>query len=262
MAEVKWIKITTNIFDDEKMKLIDVLPERDAIIVIWFKLLAMAGKTNDNGSVYVMKEMATTDEVLSTVFNRPLTTVRLALQTFGRFGMIEVNEHINIVNWDKHQNIEGLDKIREQNRIRQAKHRESKKLALNSNVTSRYSNAIDIDKELDKNKKKKNKEDIEIFFEEHWKLYPKKQGKGSISDSKKSELYKLGDEFKRCIDRYIKQIKTEKTEKKYIKNGSTFFNSGYIDYLDKNYTEIVSTDLASTQDKAKKNEELLKSLII
>ena len=107
MVDVKWIKMTTNIFEDEKMKLIDVLPERDAIIVIWFKLLAMAGKTNDDGFVYVMKEMATTDEVLSTVFNRPLGTIRLALETFVKFGMIEVNHHISIVNWEKHQNIDG-----------------------------------------------------------------------------------------------------------------------------------------------------------
>lgn len=142
MADVKWIKITTNIFDDEKMKLIDVLPERDALIVIWFKLLAMAGKTNDNGLVYVMKEMATTDHVLSTVFNRPLTTVQLALNTFQRFNMIEINEHINIVNWEKHQNIEGLDKIREQTRKRVENYRKKQK-KIECNVTVTDSNGTD-----------------------------------------------------------------------------------------------------------------------
>ena len=52
MAEVKWIKITTNIFDDEKIKLIDTMPDRDALLVVWFKLLTLAGKTNDNGFLY------------------------------------------------------------------------------------------------------------------------------------------------------------------------------------------------------------------
>ncbi|MGL5725319.1 phage replisome organizer N-terminal domain-containing protein [Cetobacterium sp.] len=152
MAEVKWIKITTNIFDDEKIKLIDTMPDRDTLLVIWFKLLAIAGKTNDNGLVYVIKEMPTTDEMLATIFNRPLNTVRLALKTFSTFGMIEINNHVNIVNWEKHQNVDGLDKIREQNRKRQEKLREKKKaLALEdkSNVTSRDSNAIEIDKEID-----------------------------------------------------------------------------------------------------------------
>ncbi len=157
MAEVKWIKITTNIFDDEKIKLIDTMPDRDTLLVIWFKLLAMAGKTNDNGLLYIIKEMPTTDEMLATIFNRPLNTVRLALKTFASFGMIEVNNHVNIVNWDKHQNIDGLDRIREQNRKRQAKLREKKKVVAienKSNVTSRYSNETDIeeDKEIEKEK--------------------------------------------------------------------------------------------------------------
>ena len=175
MAEVKWIKITTTIFDDEKMKLIDVLPENDAIIVIWFKLLALAGKTNDDGYVYVMKGMATTDEVLSTVFNRPLSIIRLALETFTRFGMIEVNHHINIINWEKHQNIDGLDKIREQNRIRQEKHREKKK----SNVTVTLSNGTEEDKNKNKNKiKEEDKEkDNKIKYAENVSMTEKEYQK-------------------------------------------------------------------------------------
>lgn len=167
MAEVKWIKITTNIFDDEKIKLIDTMPDRDTLLVIWFKLLAMAGKTNDNGLLYIIKEMPTTDEMLATIFNRPLNTVRLALKTFVSFGMIEVNDHVNIVNWDKHQNIDGLDKIREQNRKRQAKLREKKKVEViedKSNVTSRDSNAIEI--EEDKELEKDNNKDVVISSEQ------------------------------------------------------------------------------------------------
>lgn len=163
MNEVKWIKITTDIFDDEKIKLIDSMPDRDTLLVIWFKLLAMAGKTNDRGLVYVIKEIPTTDEMLATIFNRPINTVRLALKTFSDFGMIKINKHINIVNWDKHQNVDGLDKIREQARLRQARYREKQKNLLEdkSNVTVTSSNALDIDiekeKEIDKKKDKKEK---------------------------------------------------------------------------------------------------------
>ena len=187
MADVKWIKITTDIFDDEKMKLIDVLPERDAIIVIWFKLLAMAGKTNDNGLVYVMQQMATTDEVLATVFNRPLGTVRLALETFDRFGMIEIHEHISIINWKKHQNIEGLDKIREQNKLRQQKHRDKQKLITNSNVTVTLDNAIELEldkKEIREEKKNKNIKELSDFektLEEFKKM--RKQIKKPMTDN-------------------------------------------------------------------------------
>ena len=147
MMEIRWIKITTDIFDDEKIKLIDSFPDRDAIIVIWFKLLTLAGKKNSNGLIFLSNKLAYTDEMLSTIFNRPLNTVRLAIKTFTDLDMIEVNndEIIAIVNWEKHQNIEGLEKIREQNRIRKQKQRETLKLASKtaSHVMSRDSHATD-----------------------------------------------------------------------------------------------------------------------
>lgn len=75
------------------------------------------------------------------------------------------------------------------------------------------------------------------FFEQIWKLYPRKEGKGSISKTQKEKLFnEVGaEQLKRCVERY----KTTKqgTEAKYLKQGSTFFNSGYVDYLDKNYEE-------------------------
>lgn len=89
-------------------------------------------------------------------------------------------------------------------------------------------------------KEKKRKEEHSTFFEEVWSLYPNKVGKGKISDTKKEEIYKLGDEFKRCISRYIAYVEARRKddfpELKY-QNGSTFFNSGYVDYLDKNYKD-------------------------
>ena len=157
--EIKWIKITTDIFDDEKIRLIESMPESDTILVIWFKLLAMAGRTNDNGSIYISKKMPTTDEMLATIFRRSLNSVRMALKVFENFEMIEINEHIDIVNWEKHQNIDGMEKIRKQNAERQKKFKEKKKELIEnkeSNVTVTFGNATDKeeDKEEDKDKDK------------------------------------------------------------------------------------------------------------
>lgn len=153
MSDVKWIKIATNIFDDEKIKLIEVLPEADGMIVIWFKLLCLAGKQNNNGIFMMNDKLAYTDEMLSTIFRKPLPLVRLALGTFEQYGMIEIVDNvITLPNWDKHQNVEGLEKIREQGRLRAAKHRQNQK-QLQSNVTHNVTvtqrNAIDIDIEKD-----------------------------------------------------------------------------------------------------------------
>jgi predicted phage replisome organizer len=157
LADVKWIKLSTNMFEDEKIRLIESLPEADTILIIWVKLLAQAGKTNASGYIYLSENIPFTDEMLSTIFNRPIGTVRLALKTFEQFGMIEIsdNHFISISNWEKHQNIDGMEKIKAQTRNRVAKHREKQKQigdAVTGNVTVTQSNAtdIDIDKEIDK----------------------------------------------------------------------------------------------------------------
>src|SRR5699024_7784330 len=118
VSQVKWIKLTTDMFDDEKIKLIENMPESDTILIIWIKLLAQTGKTNASGYIYLNEKIPYTDEMLTTIFNRPLSTVRLALQILKQMNMIYIDEdnHIQIVNWEKHQNIEGLERIREQTR--------------------------------------------------------------------------------------------------------------------------------------------------
>jgi len=135
------------------------MPESDAILVIWIKLLTLSGKINSGGFIFLTENIPYTDEMLSTLLNRPINTVRLALQTFKRFGMIEYDEanFLHIINWDKHQNIDGLDKIREQNRLRQQKKRSEQKalpLSRDSNVTVTQSHATDIDIDIDIDKEK------------------------------------------------------------------------------------------------------------
>lgn len=104
MTEVKWIKIVTDIFDDEKILIIESMPEADAMIVIWFKLLCLAGKQNNSGVFTINNRIAYTDEMFSAIFRRPINTVRMALKTFENLGMIEiVNGTVTIPNWGKHQ---------------------------------------------------------------------------------------------------------------------------------------------------------------
>ena len=162
MSEIKWIKIKTDIFDDEKICLIDALPDRDAIIVIWIKLITLAGKLNTKGVLAISKNIVYTDEMLAQTFHRPLNTVRMALEVFEKFGMVEkIDGVIMLPNWEKHQNIDGMEKIKEQNRNRAARHRQKQKLLAQNNesnvtdnvmnnVTVTHGNALDKDKELDK----------------------------------------------------------------------------------------------------------------
>lgn len=124
MADVKWIKITTDIFDDEKILLIESLPEADSIIVIWFKLLCLAGKMNNSGVFMMNDTIAYTDKMLATIFRRKETTVQLALQTFENFGMVEIIDGvITIPNWNKHQSLDAYEKKKQRDRLYQAERR-------------------------------------------------------------------------------------------------------------------------------------------
>lgn len=99
--------------------------------------------------------------------------------------------------------------------------------------------------------KSPSKKDIDALFESVWKLYPNKKGKGQVSDAKKKKLYEIGyDELARAINRYTKDLQRDAEWRK-PQNGSTFFNSGFIDYLDKNYEEppkvVTSSNKTATE---------------
>ena len=143
MAEVKWIKIVTDVFDDEKILLIETLPDADSIIVIWFKLLCLAGKQN-NGGVFLMGgRIPYTEEMFATIFRRPLNTVRLALRTFQEYGMVDIIDNtVTIPHWEKHQSLDAYEQSKEKTRQRVAAHRERQKALIESNVTGNVTQGV------------------------------------------------------------------------------------------------------------------------
>ena len=127
----------TDIFDDEKILLIESMPDADAIIVIWFKLLCLAGKQNNDGVLIMNNRIPYNDEMLAHIFRRPLNTVRLALRTFEQYGMVEiVNNTITIPNWSKHQQLDSLEKKRERQREWVAEKRKKQLLIANTTTMS------------------------------------------------------------------------------------------------------------------------------
>ena len=154
MADVKWIKITTDIFDDEKILLIESLPDSYSIIVVWFKLLCLAGKMNNSGVFVMSNKIAYTDKMLATIFRMKESTVQLALQTFEQFGMVEIIDGvITIPNWGKHQNLDQLESKKEYMRNYMTEYRARQK-ALSSGKpnckTNSKANVSEADKERDK----------------------------------------------------------------------------------------------------------------
>ena len=157
MADVKWIKIAVDMFDNRKIKQIGSMPEGDSLLLMWVQLLCLAGNVNDGGFIYLTKEIPYTDEMLATQFNKPISTVRLALKTFEQFGMIEIiNNMIFLSSWEKYQSTDRLATIREKDRERKRRKREAEKLLPQNSMecprTSMDVPRLDIDIDKDKNK--------------------------------------------------------------------------------------------------------------
>lgn len=220
MAEITWIKLKTDMFENEKIKLIEALPDADTIIVIWVKLLAAAGKANSNGYIMLTESIPMNEEEMATIFNRPLNTVRLALQTFKRYGMIEVEDDaIRIKNWELHQNIDGMDRVRKLNAERNKRYRERKKQAQleapkrenNVSVTSRDGTETDLDTDLDIDKEKEtdNRQETEVGQSVVYQFY--ESNIGPLSPF-------VGEEIGYEIDEYGPELVLEALKESVIAN--------------------------------------------
>ena len=134
MSAVKWIKITTDMFDNRKIKHLRRLPDGNNIILIWVMLLTMAGRCNAAGMIYLTENIPYTSKMLADELDFEENTVQLALRAMEQLGMIvSDNGFISIAGWKEYQNVEGMDRIREQTRQRVAQHRKRQKMIENDN---------------------------------------------------------------------------------------------------------------------------------
>lgn len=119
MAEVKWIKITTDMFDNRKIKYLRKLPDGDSIVLIWVMLLTMAGRCNAGGRIYLTEDIPYTPKMLAYELDFPENTVILALQALENLNMIvSQDDGFSVVGWEEYQNADKLAEIRAKDRER------------------------------------------------------------------------------------------------------------------------------------------------
>ncbi len=249
MSEVKWIKILVNMFEDDKIDYITGLPEADAIIIIWIRLLTMAGKSNAGGYVFLTENIPYTDGMLAEKFKKPLNTVRMALSVFLRLEMIEmIDNRIFISNFDKHQNVEGLEKIKEQTRNRVANYRARMALPecnvtcnVTGNVTVTQGNALDKDIDIDK------EYNIYIAVFDFWNSKNIIQHK-KLSDKAKRKIKTLSasyslEDFQKAISNYEKILHDSKYFWSHTWTLDDFLQRGFEKFLaDACFTNYLQND--------------------
>ena len=263
MAAVKWIKIVTDIFDDEKMLLIESLPSADSIIVVWFKLLCLAGKNNNSGVFMLNERIAYTDEMLATIFRKDINIVRFALKTFEEFGMIELIDNvITIRNWGKHQTLDAYEKRKERDRLYQQKKREAQKLMITiSNKSTDESTDKSTDKSsdvvaLEEDKEKDKEKEIYIYSSIVDYLNLKANTKYRSSSNKTKSLIKARinegyseEDFKKVIDNKTDEWLNTDMEK-YLRP-ETLFGPKFESYLNQKIGGNINDRNSSTRQNTK-----------
>ena len=160
MADVEWIKITTDMFDNRKIKYLRTLPEGNNIVLIWVMLLTMAGRCNSGGMIFLTENIPYTTKILADELGFDENIVKVAIAALEKLNMVTTNSGCLLIpGWEEYQNAEGLEKIREQTKLRVQKYREKQKAITDCNVTSSVTvtqcNATEEEKELEEDTDKK-----------------------------------------------------------------------------------------------------------
>lgn len=172
---VQWIKLKVGMFDGNSFKKIKRakiggVSYRDKLTAVWFELMDLAGKSNQNGFLIDNNEIPYKSfDDIAIMLDREDKEIELCMNFFINEKMVEIIDDVYCLsNFAKYQNLEGLEKIREQKRVAQAKWRERKALGLvkkDKNVDKKVSTQVstsnlpsiidkeielDIDKDIDK----------------------------------------------------------------------------------------------------------------
>lgn len=154
MADVKWIKLTTDMFDNRKIKHLRRLPDGNNIVLLWIMLLTMAGRCNAGGMIFLTENIPYTPKMLADELDFEENTVILGLQALENLNMVVTNDgFFSISGWEEYQNTDKLAEMQEKHRLRQAKYRQKLKLLQgDATVTSPVTlgDALDIDKDIER----------------------------------------------------------------------------------------------------------------
>lgn len=167
MSEISWIKLLVDVFDDEKIKLIEDMPMGDSILVVFFKLLTKAGKSNNYGMVSYSETKGYTPKMFATLFNTTEDIINISFQTLVVFDIITIDENniININNWERHQNIEGMEQAKALKQLRNKRYTDKKKL-LQITKQDDFKTTIRCEKDVLEVEEDKSKNKIRIEDEE------------------------------------------------------------------------------------------------
>lgn len=235
-----WLRLKKTYFNQLEQKKMSRQADGKDMQIVYLRMMLLS--LDNDGYIFFQGVYDSLEEELAEEFNESVEIIRKTVTYLVNNNMVTIDAEDNCF-LPEAQSLTGsecysAERMRRLRKKRKASH-------CDSDVTS-----CDEEKEIEKEKENNNintncasdnapkasRSEINEFFERIWKLYPNKKGKGQVSDAKKKKLYEIGyDEISRAIDRYKDGLLKDDWRKP--QNGSTFFNSGYVDYLDANYSK-------------------------
>ena len=233
-----WLKLQKTFFDRLEIIIIRESENGDTKLIIYQRMLLLS--LENDGYLYYQGLKETLEEEISIILKEDVNTIKELVDQLKTTGLLledGKNYYLTDVVSLTGSETDSARRMRElRERQQKASQCDTSVTESDTSVTQSKSNNKSNIKSNNKSTKEETKKEINDFFERVWELYPKKAGKAQVSDTRKKKLYQIGEEeLKRAIQRYEDGLLKEPWRKP--QNGSTFFNSGYVDYLDANYKE-------------------------
>lgn len=257
-----WLKLPDDFFRQKPIKKLRKIAGGDTYTVIYLKMLLVAIKQDCRLYFDGVEEDFCTE--LSLDLDEDLENVKVTVSFLLAQGLMVKDEEAEylLTECDRMVGSETADAQRMRD---MRKRRASQRNNVTESLHGRY-----VEKEIDTREDTRDREELEIdtreeteieietreekktsvqkaqitkqaktLFDHLWSLYPKKRGKSSVSDKQKRKILEVGQEnMEAAIQNYITEIEQNGTDMQYVKNGSTFFNSGYYDYLPENFSPL------------------------
>ena len=231
-----YIKLQENFFEREEILMLESIENGHMYSNILLKLYLKSLK--NEGKLMFNNIIPYTPEILAKVIRVNKDTMVVALKLFQEFGLIEVLDNGAIYISDI-QNFIGRSSDEADRKRAYRKQIEDEKGQLSGRLSLKCPDKTPPEKEIEKEIEKENKKHIVQQADTVWARYPLKKGKATAIKKIPKLIEQYGyEQLIRCIERYELGLQKETWRKP--QNGSTFFNSGYVDYLDENYHEGVS----------------------
>ena len=142
---LEWLRLFTNFLDGasfkfmRKAKVDGIADLRDKLEAVWFELLGLAGKCNNHGALWNDNVSYGKISEIAVLTDRTENEVKICLDFYQSQKMGEMTDSgFVVLNFDKFQLTDRIEKIRQLNAERQRKHREAVTLlSRDCHVTSR-----------------------------------------------------------------------------------------------------------------------------